>query len=120
MVRVLIADPDPNSRRALALLLTHKLSVDEVREVHDMDSFKHNLSDFQPGALLLADDLPGLDLPEACSWLREAHPGLPIALLSVDEAAREKACACQIMFIHKGAILENTLDQLKELIEGAR
>jgi DNA-binding NarL/FixJ family response regulator len=117
MTRVLIADPNPTSRRALALLLTHKLGVDVICNADHTDALIPQILDCQPDLILLADDLPGLDFPQTCLQLREKFPTLSIVLLSVDETIQKRAANCKIPFIHKAASLDETLFRLKWVIE---
>jgi two-component system, NarL family, response regulator DesR len=61
MTRVLLADPDLVVRSSMALLLRHKLGVDEIIEVSDGDQLHERALAFQPDLLLLDWQLPGLD-----------------------------------------------------------
>jgi DNA-binding NarL/FixJ family response regulator len=116
MTRIMIADPDPASRKALALLLTRKLEVETIYEADEMDSLLRQMVPTSPNILLLADSLPGLDLPETCHMLRRDFPNLTIVLLSLDECACEKAAICQTEFIHKGACMDETLSRLQAIL----
>ena len=116
MTRILIADPDTASRKALALLLTRKLGVEIILEATEADSLSALIKATAPDVLLLDDCLPGLNHPETCQLLRATFPDLKIALLSLDESARDKAVACGAEFIHKGACLDETLSHLKTII----
>jgi DNA-binding NarL/FixJ family response regulator len=116
MTRILIADPEITTRKALALLLTHRMGVNDICEAEDADSLSHRLDDFRPDTLLLCDTLPGLSIPAGLYRLREMYPGVTIALLSVDEAALQKARACNMEFIHKGASPDRTLEQLSIIL----
>ncbi|HXD12071.1 MAG TPA: response regulator, partial [Anaerolineales bacterium] len=103
MIRILIADPDPATRKALALLLHRKLGTDGIVEVQDVETLIRVLADASPNLLLLDWRLYGSPAPETCRLLQKAYPHLKIVLLSVnadDEAAAKEAGA---LFIHKGA-----------------
>jgi DNA-binding NarL/FixJ family response regulator len=116
MTRILIADPDINTRKALALLLKHKMGVDAICEADDAASLARLVNSFCPDILLLSDALPGIAIQDACPQLRKIVPSLWVALLSVRESAVETARLNHMEFIHKGASLEQTLNQLSEMI----
>ena len=116
MTRILIADPDSASRKALALLLTRKLGVEIIIEATEADSLSALVKSTFPDVLLLDDCLPGLDLPETCQLLQKAFPNLKIVLLSLDETARENATCCGIQFIHKGACMDETISRLQTIL----
>jgi DNA-binding NarL/FixJ family response regulator len=117
MTKILIASPDPTSRKAIALLLTHKLQIEHVFEAADGDSLARQVVEVGPDILLLDKELPGLVLPDICFQLRLIVPNLQIVMLSVDESVLREADACQADFIHKGASFEQTLAQLQTLIK---
>jgi DNA-binding NarL/FixJ family response regulator len=103
MIRVLIADPDPATRKALTLVLRRKLRTNVIVEVGDVETLIRALADVSPDLLLLDWRLYGSPAPETCRLLQKAYPRLKIVLLSVDandEAAAREAGA---NFIHKGA-----------------
>jgi DNA-binding NarL/FixJ family response regulator len=116
MTRILIADPDPASRKALALLFSRKLGAEMIFEATEADSLLNMVTSTLPNVLLLDDSLNGLDLPETCQRLQKVFPTLTIALLSLNESAGEKAAALGIKFIHKGACLDETLSHLKTIL----
>ena len=116
MTCILIADPDPASRKALSLLLTRKLGAEVIIEATEAESLPTLEKSTHPDALLLDDDLPGLSLPGTCTQLQREFPLLKIVLLSLDETAHEKAIPCAIRFIHKGACLDETLSLLQTIL----
>lgn len=116
MTRILIADPDPTSRKALALLLTRKLGAEIIIEATEAASLLNLAISTLPNVLLIDDSLTGLDLSETCHSLQKALPSLTIALLSLNESAGEKATALGIKFIHKGACLDETLSHLQAIL----
>jgi DNA-binding NarL/FixJ family response regulator len=103
MLRILIADPDPATRRALILLLQHKLGTHSIIEVKDVEALIHALADAPPDLLLLDWRLYGSPAPETCRLLRKAYPHLKTILLSVDAGDATAAKAAGAEFIHKGA-----------------
>lgn len=115
MLRILIADPDPASRRALALLLTRKMGPLDIMEATDIETLIQLLADSAPDLLLLDWKLPGSPAPETCRLLRKAHPNLKIALLSTNP---DDACAARAVlaeFVYKGAPPDHLLAALKSL-----
>lgn len=117
MTRILIADPDSASRKALALLLTRKLGAEIIIEATEANSLSKLIETTLPNVLLLDDSLPGLELPETCVQLRKEFPALTIILLSLDETAHEKATSCAIEFIDKGACcIDETISHLQAIL----
>jgi len=116
MIRILIADPDPATRKALILLLDRKLGMNCVTEVKDVETLIYTLADTPPDLLLLDWRLYGSPAPETCRLLRKAYPHLKIVLLSVDAndaiAAREAGAG----FIHKGASPDELIATLTPLL----
>ncbi len=103
MIRILIADPDPATRKALTLLLRRKMGTNGIVEVSDVETLIRTLADGSPDLLLLDWRLYGSPAPDTCRLLQKAYPHLKIVLLSVnadDEAAAKEAGAD---FIYKGA-----------------
>ena len=117
MIRIFIADPNPSTRKALALLLRRRLGTDGVLEVGDLDGLIRNLADEPPDLLLLDWRLFGVPALESCILLQRMHPGLKIVLLSVDAGDEEEAKQAGAVFIHKGASPEGVIAALKPLLE---
>ena len=116
MFRILIADPDPSTRKALTLLLRRKLDTNGILEIEDVESLIRALADAPPDLLLLDWRLYGSPAPETCQLLRKAYPSLKMILLSVDaddEAAAKEAGA---EFIHKGASPDELIATLTPLL----
>ncbi len=103
MIRILIADPDPATRKALTLLLRRKLGTNGIVEVGDLESLIRALAETPPDLLLLDWRLYGSPAPETCRLLQRAYPCLKILLLSVDAADATAAREAGADFIHKGA-----------------
>lgn len=103
MIRILIADPDPATRKALALLLKRKLGTDGIVEVQDVEALIRALAETSPDLLLLDWRLYGSPAPETCQLLRKAYPRLKIILLSVDANDETAAKESGANFIYKGA-----------------
>ena len=60
MTRILIADSDPRTRQALALLLERKLGIHSIGEAWDRASLERQLAASAPDLILLDCYLPGL------------------------------------------------------------
>ena len=116
MIRIIIADPDSATRKALTLLLRRKLGINEMIEVDGVETLIRTLADAPPDLLLLDWKLYGSPAPETCRLLQRAYPRLQIILLSVDAddavAAREAGAA----FVHKGASPDELLATLAPLL----
>jgi len=116
MIRILIADPDSSTRKALALLLRRKLGEGEIIELDGVEALIRTLADTAPDLLLLDWRLYGSPAPETCRLLQRAYPHLKIILLSVNAenatAAREAGAA----FIHKGASPDELIATLTPLL----
>jgi DNA-binding NarL/FixJ family response regulator len=116
MTRILVADPDSATRKALALLLRRKLGTEKVVEVDSVEALIRALADTPPDLVLLDWRLYGSPAPETCRLLQRAYPCLKIVLLSVDAndavAAKEAGAA----FIYKGASPDELIATLTPLL----
>lgn len=102
MIRIVVADPDPATRKALTLLLKHKLGTNGIVEVGDMETLIRTLAEESPVLLLLDWKLNGSPAPEACRLFQKAYPHLKVVLLSVDVRDKIAAKEAGAEFIHKG------------------
>ena len=116
MLKILIADPDSASRKALALLISRRLGISEAQQAEDSDALIRSLSADPPDILLLDWSLYGAPVLETCQLLRRAYPELIIVLLSVDSQDSQAACSVGATFIHKGARPEEVITVLEEAI----
>ena len=116
MIRILIADPDSATRKALILLLQRKLGTQSIFEVKDVETLIRTLADTPPDVLLLDWRLYGSPAPETCRLLRRAYPQLKIALLSVDSDDATAAKQAGADFIHKGASPDELIATLEPLL----
>jgi len=103
MIRILIADPDSATRKALILLLQRKLGTNCIIEVKDVEALIRSLADTPPDLLMLDWRLYGSPATETCRLLRKAYPHLKIVLLSVDANDATAAKEAGADFVHKGA-----------------
>lgn len=116
MIRILIADPDSATRKALILLLQRKLGTNGILEVKDVETLIRTLADTPPDVLLLDWRLYGSPAPETCRLLRKAYPQLSIVLLSVDANDATAAKEAGADFIHKGASPDELIATLTPIL----
>ncbi len=116
MIRILIADPDSSTRKALALLLQRRLSITGVLEAEDVETLIRTLADTPPDLLLLDWRLYGSPAPETCRLLQKAYANLKVVLLSVDADDEAAAKTAGAMFVHKGASPDELIKTLKPLL----
>ena len=116
MIRILIADPDSATRKALTLLLRRKLGTNGILEVDGVETLIRALADRPPDLLLLDWRLYGSPAPETCRLLQRAYPHLKIVLLSVDAGDETAAREAGADFIHKGASPDELIATLTPLL----
>ena len=116
MSRILIADPDSATRKALALLLRRKLGEGEIVEVDGVETLIRTLADTAPDLLLLDWRLYGSPAPETCRLLQRAYPHLKIILLSVNAENATAAKEAGASFIYKGASPDELIATLTPLL----
>ncbi len=116
MIRILIADPDSSTRKALSSLLQRKLDSNTIVEVENIETLIRQLADIPPDLLVLDWRLNGSPAPEICRLLRKVYPLLKIILLSVDANDATTAKEAGAIFIHKGASPDELIAILKPLL----
>ena len=116
MIRILIADPDSATRKALILLIQRKLGTNCIFEVENVEALIRTLADAPPDLLLLDWRLYGSPATETCRLLRKAYPQLKIVLLSVDANDETAAKEAGADFIHKGASPDELIATLTALL----
>jgi len=116
MIRILIADPDLATRKALILLLKRKLDIHDILEIGDVEALIRSLADTPPDLLLLDWRLYGSPPTEICRLLRKAYPHLKIVLLSVDAEDASAAKQAGADFVHKGASPDELIATLTPLL----
>jgi DNA-binding NarL/FixJ family response regulator len=116
MIRILIADPDPAARKALALLLRRKLGTKEIVEIDSVECLIRGFADTPPDLLLLDWRLYGSPAPETCRLLQRAYPDLQIILLSVDAQDASAAKEAGASFIYKGASPDELIATLTPIL----
>ena len=116
MIRIVIADPDSATRKALTLLLRRKLGTNSIIQVGDVEALIRTLADGSPDLLLLDWRLYGSPAPDTCRLLQKAYPNLRIVLLSVDADDEVAAKEAGADFVHKGAAPDELIVTLTPLL----
>jgi DNA-binding NarL/FixJ family response regulator len=119
VIRILIADPDSATRKALRSLLQRMLGSFEIVEAGNFETLIRQLTDMQPDLLLLDWRLHGTPAPETCKLVHKAYPLIKIILLSVDANDASAAQEAGAVFIHKGAAPDQLIAILKPLLSQA-
>jgi DNA-binding NarL/FixJ family response regulator len=117
MIRILIADPDPSSRKALKLLLRRRLGTNGIVEIGDVETLIRSLADSSPDLLLLDWRLYGSPAPDTCRLLQKAYPRLKIVILSVDASDEAAAKDAGADFVYKGAAPDELIAILKPILD---
>jgi DNA-binding NarL/FixJ family response regulator len=115
-LRVLLADPDAATRRALALLLRSKFDLSDISEAADGATLTRALADTQPDLVLLDWSLPGRPACETLLTMHAEYPEMHLVVMSVNPAHADKAEALGAVFIHKATAAEHVLEQLRGLL----
>ncbi len=116
MARILIADPDLAFRKALILLLSHKMGIRDVSEAGDIGTLFQIMMDNPPDLLLLGWSLYGTPGTVTSQLLHKSHPHLKIVLFSVNPDDAAEAHAVGAAFLRKGAPPEEILTLLSSLV----
>ena len=116
MIRILIADPDSATRKALTSLLQRKLESSTIIEAENIETLIRQLSDMPPDLLVLDWRLHGAPAPETCKLVQKAYPHLKVILLSVDANDATTAKDAGAIFIHKGGSPDELIAILKPLL----
>ncbi len=116
MPRVIIADPDPPSRKALMLWLVYKMGVDEIVLVADGEELMEQIEEAIPDIILMDWDLPNRPPLEYCQDVQSKHSALQWVILSVNGAVSKEAMHLSPWFLQKGAAPEAIFSLLKKVI----
>jgi DNA-binding NarL/FixJ family response regulator len=116
MAKILIADQDVSFRNALALLISHRLKIQDIDQAGDIDTLICTISTIPPEILLLDWRLIGAPALETCRLLRKAYPELKIVLMSMDPDNIEAAHSVDATFIHKAAKPEDVIATLEKAL----
>ncbi len=116
MARILIADTDPAFRKALILLLSHRMAIHAICEAADIGALIQILVKDPPDVLLLGWSLYGTSGPATCQLLQKSHPSLKVVLLSVNPEDAAEAKAAGAAFLQKGIPAEEILASLRTIL----
>ena len=116
MKRILIADPDPAFRKALSLLISRRLGIQDIDEAADTGTLIQKLATTPPDLVLLNWSIHGVPGPETCILLRNTYPNLKVILLSLNPEDAAAARAAGAEFICKSSSPDDTLTVLKSLL----
>ncbi|NUM43575.1 MAG: response regulator transcription factor [Anaerolineales bacterium] len=116
MPSVIIADPDPTSRKALMLWLVYKMGVDEIVQVADGEELIKQIEIAVPDIILMDWDLPHRPPLEYCQDVQLNHSALQWVILSVNGIVSEEARCWFPWFLQKGASPEAIFSLLKKVI----
>jgi len=117
MKRILIADPDPAFRKALALLIARRLDIQHIDVAADTGTLIQKLSDTRPDVVLLNWSMHGTPGPETCTLLQNTYPDLKVILLSLNPEDASAAHAVGAKFICKSASPAETLAVLNSVLQ---
>jgi two-component system nitrate/nitrite response regulator NarL len=118
MIRILIADPDSATRKALTSLLQRKLASSTLIEVENIETLICELAGTPPDLLIMDWRLHGAPAPETCRLVRKAYPHLKVILLSVDASDATASRDAGAVFVHKGGPPDELIAILKPLLSG--
>ena len=113
MTRILLADDNPASRSALALLLTTRLNACIVGEASTMECLLEQAALSHPDVVLLDWELPGKPEADRISVIRSVTPGARVVVFSARPEAASQAFEAD-GFINKIDPPEFILEVLKE------
>jgi two-component system, NarL family, response regulator DesR len=117
MTRVLLADPDLVVRSSMALLLRHKLGVEDIFEISDAGQLHDRARVFRPDLLLLDWQLPGLDFDGLRVELLRPDARPVVIVMSIQSENEPWALASGADgFINKRAPGAYVLDLLRKFI----
>jgi DNA-binding NarL/FixJ family response regulator len=117
MKRILIADPDPAFRKALALLITRKLDIQLIDEAADTGTLIQKLAETKPDLLLLNWSIHGVPGPETCTLIRNTYPDIKVVLLSLNPEDAVEAGSVGAGFICKSTSPDNVLSVLERYLD---
>lgn len=84
-IRVVTADPHQLFRAGLRLILSAEDGIEVVGEAADGLQTVEVISNLQPDVLLLAFNLPGVDITESFAWIKQRSPETKLLMLTPAE-----------------------------------
>ena len=113
MTRILIADHNPASRSALALLLSTRLGACMIGEASSMECLLGQAATMQPDTVLLDWELPGKPETDRISVIRSVVPGARVVVVSARPEAAVQAAGADA-FVNKTDPPERITQLFKE------
>jgi two-component system response regulator DesR len=113
MPRILLADDNPSSRSALALLLVTRLGATIVGEASTMECLLEQAAATRPDVVLLDWELPGKPETDRIHVLRSVTPGVRVIVISARPESAAQASEADA-FVNKTDPPERILATLKE------
>jgi len=111
IIRVLIADDQPQVRSAIMLLLRQEPDVTVVGEASDVKQALELAAERQPDLVLLDWELPGQNGTATLAEMRTVRPGVVVIALSGRPEARQAALTAGAdAFVSKGDPPERLLE----------
>jgi DNA-binding NarL/FixJ family response regulator len=117
MIRVLIADPDASTRRALALWLTYRFGIDPIQQLADGNCLEESLSVSVPDLILMDWSIPHRPRGEFYERLVAENPLLRWIILSVDPDVSAQACFPNMTFFAKSSSLDALDAQVEQVLK---
>jgi DNA-binding NarL/FixJ family response regulator len=116
MIRILLADDNPEICSALRLLLETRLDLELITEARDMDHVLAQVEDIHPDLVILDWELPGRPTRERISVLRALVPDLKVIVINTRlEIQQQVLSEGADAFICKTDSPYKLLDALKNL-----
>ncbi len=116
MIRVLLADDNPQFRSALRRLLERDPLIDVVGEAENGIAATDMAEEMHPDILLMDVSMPGLDGIGATAEVAERCPDVTVLLLSIGNKPHEVAAglaAGAAEYLTKGASANEIVDAIK-------
>lgn len=116
MNRILLADPNPTLRSALALLLETRLNAQIVGQVSSMESLLCEAAATQPDIIIIGLDLPGEPARERMAALRQKAPHASILMSSARPESASLAAESTAAFLCQTDLPETILQTIQALV----
>jgi DNA-binding NarL/FixJ family response regulator len=114
MTRVFVADPQPDVRAGLRLLLLD-LGMEVIGEAADWSAILALLPELRPQMLLIDSELIGNGSASGLNQLRAACPAVVIVLISHRDARQQAALSVGAdAFISKGETPDRVAERLRD------
>ncbi len=118
-LRLVLVDDQPSFRSALSAYIATVPELVLVGEAGDGESAFEVIDQLEPDVVLMDWQLPDIDGIEATRQVRQAHPDMPVVMLSgsSDRQMRREAKAAGIAaVIHKNDVAKALLPEIKAAV----